>query len=200
MYRLPSQFDPAGRQDDLSAAGGGSTSTTCSSCLVTLGAASAVTATIFSGLIPTEGRSTGSIASLAKPATEPLAADVEESESNVDADSQMRAESGAPSEPEAGQRYNARLSEATRQPMSTGERRVWGALSLILAAAAGGVAFLAQPLFGAIVFFAVYIGIFCLVYERSNRPVGLGALVAIVMLIGIVAAAAFEMYVWIENM
>ncbi|CAM4290478.1 hypothetical protein GCM10027287_18260 [Bordetella muralis] len=84
--------------------------------------------------------------------------------------------------------------------MSKGERRTMGALSIVLAAIAGVLGFLVQPLFGAIAFFAVYIGIFCVVYERSNRSPGRGAAVALLMLIGIVACAALEMYFWIENM
>lgn len=47
MYRLPNQFDPAARNGSVSAAGGGSTSTTCSSCIVTLLATSITPAVLF---------------------------------------------------------------------------------------------------------------------------------------------------------
>lgn len=49
MYRIPNQFDPRA-QATLSAAGGGSTSTTCSSCVVTLGVAVLGPVVLFSQL------------------------------------------------------------------------------------------------------------------------------------------------------
>ncbi|CAM4406637.1 hypothetical protein BOTU111921_28310 [Bordetella tumbae] len=212
MYRLPNQFDPAGRHDNLSAAGGGSTSTTCSSCLVTVGIASVATSSIFSGLVPealarartSDSASTdASSASSTVVATEPPSfASTAASAGHVDANGQPSASpvqvSTATSE--AGKHYDARLSAGLRQPMSKGERRTIGALSIVLAVIAGILGFLVQPLFGAIAFFAVYVGIFCVVYERSNQSPGKGAAVALLMLIGIVACAAFEMYIWIENM
>ncbi|WP_415807869.1 hypothetical protein [Bordetella muralis] len=209
MYRLPDQFDPSGRQDNLSAAGGGSTSTTCSSCLVTVGIASVATSSIFSGLVPEVlGRagasdSTSAGASSTVAATEPSSsAVIVPAADHIDTNGQASASPvQAPmATSETGRHYDARLSAGLRQPMSKGERRTMGALSIVLAAIAGVLGFLVQPLFGAIAFFAVYIGIFCVVYERSNRSPGRGAAVALLMLIGIVACAALEMYFWIENM
>ncbi|WP_094822479.1 hypothetical protein [Bordetella genomosp. 4] len=212
MYRLPNQFDPSGRQDNLSAAGGGSTSTTCSSCIVTVGIASVATSSIFSGLVPevlarrTASASTPTDASGASStvgATEPSASAPTLSAADDVQTNKQASVSHAPAPmatPETGQHYDARLSAGLRQPMSKGERRTMGALSIVLAAIAGVIGFLIQPLFGAIAFCAVYIGIFCVVYERSNRSAGHGAAVALVMLIGIVACAALEMYFWIESM
>lgn len=212
MYRLPNQFDPAGRQDNLSAAGGGSTSTTCSSCLVTVGIASVATSSIFSGLVPgalartRASDSTSADASSASStvvATEPLSsASTASAADHVDTSTPATVSPAqAPAAtPETGRHYDARLSAGLRQPMSKGQRRTMGALSIVLAAIAGVIGFLIQPLFGAIAFCAVYIGIFCVVFERSDRSPGHGAAVALLMLIGIVACAAFEMYIWIESM
>lgn len=176
MYRMPSQFDPDGRQDSLAAAGGGSTSTTCTSCVVTLGAASVITATIFSDL------------GERPPQPNPLEGLEPESVPEVRPPSQQEAHSGIPA------------FVRDRPPMTVGARRLLGALALGLATLAG-LAGLAVGLgFGAILFCAVYIGIFCTVYERARRSPGRGAIVAVVMLAAIGVCAAFEMYVWMSNL
>lgn len=173
MYRMPSQFDPDGRQDHLAAAGGGSTSTTCSSCVVTLGAASVITASIFANL----GERPPAVQPIEGQAPEPaLTPAVKEPAGNI---------------PTAG---------LSSPPMAAGTRRLLGALALVLATL-GGLAGLGLSLgFAAILFCAVYIGIFCVVYERSQRSPGHGAIVAVVMLAAIGVCAAFEMYVWVSNL
>jgi len=235
MYRLPNQFDLAGRQDDLSAAGGGSTSTTCSSCLVTVGMASVATASIFSSLVPqtlaanaatdtsamdtskasatdtsnallTDTPNTSATAALNTSATDAsnTSATDQPAFSADHADESIRASVAKASVltamPKDRQPSRAKPSADVRPPMSQAQRRTLGAVSIILAVLAGIVGGLIHPLFGAIAFCAVYIGICCVVYERSNRSPGVGAAVAIGMLIAIVACAAFEMYIWIENM
>ena len=156
MYRLPSQFDPSGRQDDLSAAGGGSTSTSCCSCVVTLAAASAITARHFAHLEPT-----------------PVQA------------------------PEATDRPYQPVSRP--EPMSPLTRGLWGALALVLAALAGAIGSILIPMFGIFPALAVYIGIFCMVYDRSRRSAKRGALMAVLTLVAIVACAAGELIVWIST-
>lgn len=212
MYRLPNQFDLAGRQDDLSAAGGGSTSTTCSSCLVTVGMASVATASIFSSLVPqtlaanaataASGTDTSNASgTTAAPNTSPTdqpAFSADHADANIRAS--VAKASVLTAMPKDRQPSRARPSADVREPMSQAQRRTLGALSIVLAVLAGIVGGLLHPLFGAIAFCAVYIGICCVVYERSNRSPGVGAAVAIGMLIAIVACAAFEMYIWIENM
>ena len=162
MYRLPSQFDPSGRQDDLSAAGGGSTSTCCCSCVVTLAAASTFTARHFVSLVPAEPETESSATQ------DNLPQAVEETPGFID-----------PS-----------------PPMSTWARGTLGAFVLILAVLAAVGGSMAVPMFGVFVGVAVYIGIFCMVYSRSNRSVPRGILVAVVSLIAIVACAAAELFVW----
>ena len=156
MYRLPSQFDPSGRQDDLSAAGGGSTSTSCCSCVVTLAAASAITARHFAHLEPT-----------------PVPA------------------------PEATDRPYLPVSRP--EPMSPLTRGLWGASALVLAALAGAIGSMLIPMFGIFTGLAAYIGIFCMVYDRSRRSAKRGALMAVLTLVAIVACAAGELIVWIST-
>lgn len=50
MYRLPTQFEPRASHADESASAGGSTSTTCSCCVVSLGAGSVLTSVYFASL------------------------------------------------------------------------------------------------------------------------------------------------------
>lgn len=52
MYKLPTQFDLRSSQVTESAAAGGSTSTTCSCCIVTLGVTSVLTSMHFASLEP----------------------------------------------------------------------------------------------------------------------------------------------------
>ncbi|EHK65725.1 hypothetical protein [Achromobacter arsenitoxydans] len=176
MYRMPSQFDPDGRQDHLAAAGGGSTSTTCSSCVVTLGAASVITATIFADL--------GARPPQSNPPESPVPAPAPE----IRPPAQQEAPSGIPA------------FVQDRPPMTAGTRRLLGALALGLATLAGLAGLTVGLGFAAILFCAVYIGIFCTVYERAKRSPGRGAIVAVVMLAAIAVCAAFEMYVWMSNL
>jgi len=173
MYRLPSQFDPAARHDGMSAAGGGSTSTTCSSCVVTLGAASVLTARLFAARVP------GVVAVPGATTVDPVAP--------ASADSVVPPPPG--SEP---------LIDAQSRPViARGGLILLGLFALPIAAVAALVAGTMQFGFGAIVGIAVFIGLYCWAYERSGRSVGRGAAVAIAMLVGIVLASAAEMAVWL---
>lgn len=175
MYRLPSQFDPAARHDGMSAAGGGSTSTTCSSCVVTLGAASVLSARLFSARVP------GVVASPDAKAGEP--------QTPLSSDN-----AAPPSVPEP-------LIDAQSRPViARGGLIVLGLFALPIAAVAALVAGSMQLGFGAIVGIGVFIGIYCWAYERSGRSVGRGAAIAIAMLVGIVLASAAEMAVWLSAM
>lgn len=171
MYRLPTQFDPAGRQEDLSAAGGGSTSTTCSSCVATLGVASATTAMIFHSL--------GAAAAPAaqRPPTEAPASEA------------APAPSGLPAAP-----------PATVPPMSASKRTTLGATALLMALAAGAACAFLHPMFGALAFLATYLSIFCIVYERSRLSAARGAGIGILMLIAVVVFGLAEMYIWMQNL
>ena len=207
MYRVANQFDPSNRQDDLSAAGGGSTSTSCSSCVATLAGASIVTAVIFSRLAPgseTDAADAGSPVEDAAPLAyvgDAGAADSDEHVYTVDTtetagtnDTQtLRAN------PESPAHIAAPVDEPA--PLSFAARTILGLGSFILSIGVGllGAQFV-QPVFGFILFCGTYIGLFCWVYERSRRSAGRGALVAILILAVGLAVSAAEMYMWLQFM
>ena len=191
MYRLPSQFDPAGRQDEISAAGGGSTSTSCCSCIVTAGTASLITAIKFASLVPA---STGE-STLPDPSSKP---DPRPEQAAGRATNQPPAEtSHAPDsiiiEPGIRSLYSTDI-------MPAWQRCTLGALALVIAAALGGAAYIAIPMFSLFVFIAIYIGIFCLVYEKSGLSAKRGAVIAILSLIAIIACGTLELFIWIEQL
>ncbi|WP_144637707.1 hypothetical protein [Bordetella genomosp. 13] len=186
MYRLPTQFDPAGRQDDLSAAGGGSTSTTCSSCVLTLGAFSTVTAMMFVGLAPPPN------AAARRPEGEPDGLDVPPDPPAGTAHAREGAGAMPPSRiPD---------SNLPAAPMSAGKRGTLGAVSLLIALAAGVACAFVHPMFGVLAFLGSYVAIYCTVYERSNLSAARGAGIGILMLVAIVICGLFEMYVWMQNL
>lgn len=170
MYRMPSQFDPNGRQDNLAAAGGGSTSTTCTSCIVTLGAASAITASMFANLGQQNKTEAERQARPENLAEKPASLD------------------SSPFKPEAN------------PPMTSTQRTMLGALSLVFSTVAGAIGLYINFVFAIVLFCAVYIGLYCIVYERSRLSPGRGALTAVLMLVAIIACAAFEMYVWMSGL
>ena len=177
MYRLPNQFDPAGRQDEVSAAGGGSTSSCCCSCIVTLGSASVITAIKFAALVPA-----------ATPAATSTSA-------SASAPSQEQAPEDPPIKIDTSD--FERPFNSADQVMPRWQRATLGALALIIAIALGSAGSLSMPAFGLFVFVAVYVGIFCFVYDKSRLPTKRGALVGILALIAILACGALELWLWI---
>ena len=216
MYRVANQFDPSNRQDDLSAAGGGSTSTTCSSCVATLAGASIVTAVIFSRIAPGNDAETAGAPHAADAASTAedaapvayvgnagAAANPGSNEPVYTVDIAGAAESNDPQALRADPESPAHIAEPGDEaaPLSFAARTILGLGSFILSIGVGllGAQFV-QPVFGFILFCGTYIGLFCWVYERSRRSAGRGALIAILVLAASLALSAVEMYMWLRFM
>uniref|UniRef100_UPI00334092DC hypothetical protein n=1 Tax=Castellaniella defragrans TaxID=75697 RepID=UPI00334092DC len=180
MYRLPSPFEPAGSQDDLAAAGGGSTTTSCCCCLVTLGAASAATAALFFRLAPPADASASAGAENPDKAADASAGGIQ-----MDRDGMTAGQPG--------------------RPMPAWLRAVLGVLAPWLAiaiAAEGGTVSVNSEAFFLLVpvlFLVTYLGMFALVYARSNRSAARGIGIGILMLIGIAVCAVLEMFIWVAR-
>ncbi|MCC7635835.1 hypothetical protein [Stenotrophomonas rhizophila] len=186
MYRLPTQFDASASRQDLAAAGGGSTSTTCSSCIVTLLGTSVLSAMVLGSLQPMAPAAAGSAVQATAdtgigtqppgPLQEPAVA--------VDPD---LTRTTAPAVPVAG--------------LSRPSRVLLGLFALPLAAAGGGLFMsIGSPIFGLFVAVAVFVGLYAIVHERSGRSLGRGIGIGICLLLGLFAAGALEMVLWLSLM
>ena len=180
MYRLPNQFNDRARDEGVAAAGGGSTSTTCSCCVVTLVGASVVSGFLLAGL----AESPGADGVQPVPPAESMPVSTPAEQGDVVAQA-ADAESSAP--PDV-------------KPFGKGALFTMGLLAFVAAIIAGIVVrVVAWPL-AFIVGPGVFIGIYCLAYERMGRSVGKGALIAILMLLAFATVSAMEVAVWLGAM
>lgn len=191
MYRLPTQFDASASRQDLAAAGGGSTSTTCSSCIVTLLGTSVLSAVVLGSLEPVAPAA----ASRAAQAT----AD------SGDSDTGIRAQPhGSSQEPAIAMDPDLTKTTPPAVPvagLSRTSRTMMGLFALPVAAMGGGFFMsFAGPMFGLFIAVGVFVGLYAIVHERSGRSLGRGIGIGIALLLGLFAAGALEMVVWLGVM
>lgn len=190
MYRLPTQFDASASRQDLAAAGGGSTSTTCSSCIVTLLGTSVLSAVVLRGLEPiapaanTEAHATVDSSGIDTGVGTPPPASPQEQAIALD-----------PGLPQTD------TSIVPVAGMSRTSRTLLGVFALPLAAIGGGFFMsFANPIFGLFVAVGLYVAIFAIVHERSGRSLARGIGIGIALLLGLFAASALEMVIWLGVM
>ncbi len=191
MYRLPTQFDASASRQDLAAAGGGSTSTTCSSCIVTLLGTSVLSAVVLGSLQPMAPAAAGSAAQ--------AAADTGDSDTGIGTQPP-----GPLQEPAVAVDPDLTRTTTPAVPvagLSRTSRVLLGLFALPLAAVGGGLFMsIGSPIFGLFVAVAVFVGLYAIVHERSGRSLGRGIGIGICLLLGLFAAGALEMVLWLSLM
>lgn len=170
MYRLPTQFEPRASHADESASAGGSTSTTCSCCVVSLGAGSVLTSVYF--------------ASLAEPPKPP--GPVPEAEAAVGGPSPAGAEAVSASPPAAsGSRGSWAMLGFFAPLLSFG---VGGGIGFGL----GGLAMVP------VIAVAVWLLLFGIAHERNGQSMGRGVAAGALGLVLFAVALAAEISFWMK--
>ena len=188
MYRLPTQFDANASRQDLAAAGGGSTSTTCSSCIVTLLGTSVLSAVVLGSLQPMAPAAPGSAAQ--------ATANTGDSDSGAQPPAPLQ-EPAITVDPDLGRAATPVIPVAG---LSRTTRVLLGLFALPLAAVGGGVLGVANPIFGVFAAVGLFVAIYAIVHERSGRSLGRGIGIGICLLLGLFAAGALEMVLWLSLM
>lgn len=180
MYRLPSPFNAKASNQAISAAGGGSTSTTCSCCLVTLGVASIGTSRHFARLAQQPPSPEDRAPNKAPPKVHSefdqpnLTLDDSESATQTDAITPI---------PHA---------------LNAGDYRVIGSFALLISLFAGWILSVITGAYGMGLLggIAAWIGLFAWVYTSTKRRTEKGIVVGVVSLLGLAAILAIELYIW----
>ena len=176
MIRLPDQFDPRAQATlhATAVAGGGSTSTTCSSCVVTA---------VGSGLLAGEMFATAARAHLPSHTTP-----------DMDDSAPISAVNPPASEP-------APAPPPAVEPLGVGQARVLGWLIPVLLVAPVVVTGVTDSgiAIAALLGIGGAIGAFTHVYSKTQNAPGKGAALGIAFVIGLVVAAAFEMFLWVSG-
>lgn len=184
MYRLPSPFNAKASNQAISAAGGGSTSTTCSCCLVTLGVASIATSTHFVRL----AQKPPSPEEMA-PNLVPAKVHSEFNEAGLTLD-----EAKSPAE--------SKENEITAPPpaMNVVGYGVIGFFALVFAGLAGTLVSAVTGAYGMGLLggIAAWIGLFAWVYTSTNRRTEKGILTGVVSLLALAVILAVEMFLWFK--
>lgn len=180
MYRLPSPFNAKASNQAISAAGGGSTSTTCSCCLVTLGIACIGTSRHF--------------VRLAK--QEPSPEDRAPNQASIKVHSEFDEPNQTLDNSESVTQTDA-ITPSTPALNVVGYG-VIGFFALLISGFAGRIISAITDAYGMGLLggIAAWIGLFAWVYTSTNRRTEKGIVVGVVSLLGLAAILAIELYIW----
>lgn len=184
MYRLPSPFNAKASNQAISAAGGGSTSTTCSCCLVTLGIASIGTSRHFARLAQLP----------------PSPGDMAPNLAPVKPHSEFEEPALALDDIESPAHSNENEITAPPPALNVVGYAVIGFFALVIAGLAGSILSAITGAYGVGLLGGIgaWIGLFAWVYTSTNRRTEKGIVAGVVSLLGLAVILAIELFIWFK--